>query len=287
MRVSSLSDERIIGLVSRYFVPAWLSRDRYQLGRPPREEADLVARIDADRHKKKLEGGAVCVYVVAAGGEVLATLPVQKASKPEQLAPFLRGVIAERKLAPREAADVKASAAAPPARPRPKAKDGRLFTVRTRFDGRGPNRGTSRDLVELAPAEWAVFLPPRGAKAGQAWDVPAAVAGKLLRHAYPPLPHWKAEQGKLEEATLRVKVLEVAEGGLRLRLEGRAVLIYPHQGKPTDGRVTARLVGVARCDAAATRLAALALTSEGGRYAWGWEGKPQVRAMALAVELEP
>ena len=30
MRVSSLSDDRVIDLVSRYFVPALLSRDHYQ-----------------------------------------------------------------------------------------------------------------------------------------------------------------------------------------------------------------------------------------------------------------
>src|SRR5262249_2366190 len=64
MRVSSPSDARIIRLVSRNFVPAWLSRDRYQLEAVPREEQALVARIDADRKKKALEGGAVCVYLV-------------------------------------------------------------------------------------------------------------------------------------------------------------------------------------------------------------------------------
>ena len=39
MRVSSLSNERIQGLVSRYFVPAWISRDNYQLGETAREDA--------------------------------------------------------------------------------------------------------------------------------------------------------------------------------------------------------------------------------------------------------
>src|SRR5262245_9314586 len=123
MRVSSLSDERIIKLVSSHFVPAWLSRDHYQMADPPREERELVARIDADRHKKKLEGGSVCVYIVAGDGAVLATLPVQKASKPDLLTPFLENVIATQKLDARAADAVRASAAPPPDRPRPRTKD--------------------------------------------------------------------------------------------------------------------------------------------------------------------
>src|SRR5437773_2383485 len=101
MRVSSLSDDRVIALVSRHFVPGWLSRDRYQMEKPAREEQDLVARIDADRLRKKLEGGAVCVYIVSGEGSVLATLPVQKASKPDLLITFLKKVVAAQKLTPR------------------------------------------------------------------------------------------------------------------------------------------------------------------------------------------
>src|SRR5262245_59997997 len=142
MRVSSLSDERIVKLISTYFVPAWLSRDRYQMGQPNREEQQLVRAIDADRHRKKLEGGSVCVYVVRGKGEVLATQTVHKACKPDLLAPFLQGIIDKEKLKPRDEAAVKASAAPPPDKPRPASKDGLIFTVRARFDSKGANRGT-------------------------------------------------------------------------------------------------------------------------------------------------
>ena len=134
MRVSSLSDERIIRRLSRYFVPAWVSRDHYQLDSSDREEQAFVAKIDADRRKKKLEGGAVCVYIVTPKGEVLATLPVQKACKPELLVPFLKKVIADEKLKPRRPADVKGTPAL--AKPGAKTEGGRLFVVRTRFNGR-------------------------------------------------------------------------------------------------------------------------------------------------------
>ena len=287
MRVSSLSDRRIIEQVSRYFVPAWISRDHYQLEKPDRHEQDLLARIDASRHRKRLEGGAVCVYIATGSGEVLATLPVQKASKPELLLPFLRKLAADHKLKPRQPADVKSGAAPRPVKPRPTTRGGQLFTVRTRFDEGPENRGTSRDVVELTKAEWSKLVAPEKARRGTAWKVPRAVAEKLLRQAYPPLPHWNAKLARVITCELTATVSAVKANEARLRLEGKLELVYPDRGEPTDGRVTARLVGVARCDPGRGTLTQLQLTSDGARYVWSWQGKLQPRAMSLAVELGP
>jgi hypothetical protein len=277
MRVSSLSDRRVIDLVAGHFVPVWLSRDRYQLGKIEKEERELVARIDASRRKRKLEGGAVCVYIVESSGEVLATLPVQKAGKPDLLAAFLKKVIQDEKLKPRREAIKPAAAEVPKA----KGKDGRLFAVWTRFDGK-ENRGTSRDLVELTKAEWSAFLPAK-VKKGHSWKVARGSAEKLLKNAYPPLPHWDAKLAKVVACELTATVTEAGEGDVRVRLEGKLELIYPHKGEPTDGRVTARVVGVIRCDAKGERLTALELASDGATYVWNWQGKPQTKAMSIAV----
>jgi hypothetical protein len=285
MRVSSLSDDRIISLVSRYFVPVWLSRDRYQMGKANRAEEALVARIDASRQRQRFEGGSVCVYITAADGEVLATLPVQKASKPELLVPFLRKVVDAEKLAPRKPAAVKA--APRPEAPKPAGKDSLRFTIRARFDDPGPNRGTSRDVVELARTEWSSFVAPAGARVGRSWQIPRAVAEKLLRQGYPPLPFWDAKLAKVTTCELTATVSKVTGDTVRLRLTGKLELIYPNRGEPTDGRATARLVGFARYDSAKNALTALALTSDGARYVWRWQGKPQPRDMSLSVELGP
>lgn len=279
MRVSSLSDARILALVSRYFVPVWLSRDHYQLRPPDRDEQALVARIDADRRRKRLPGGAVCVYVVRADGTVLDTLPVQKASKPELLAPFLRQIVVDQELSPRDPRTA-------PLLPGPKARQpgGLLLTIRTRFDDPGSNRGTSRDVVELTRPEWSAFLPPGKPFLGQRWTLPATLSGKLLVHAYPPLPHWKANLAKLDRGRIEGRVSALQGKRLDLRLEGNLDLIYPHLGKPTDGRVTARLVGLARVEG--EKLETLLLTSEEGLYRWHWQDRPQKRPMSLAIELE-
>src|SRR5262245_30882645 len=140
MRVSSLSDERNIDLISRHFIPVWLSRDRYQLEKVEREEQLLIGRIDQSRRAKKLEGGSVCVYVATHTGDVLATLIVHKACKPDLLQAFLKKIIADEKVKPKKLAkdDKKAE---PPA-PKAKGKDARLLAVRARIDS-GENRGLS------------------------------------------------------------------------------------------------------------------------------------------------
>jgi hypothetical protein len=276
MRVSSLSDERVVRRLSRYFVPAWVSRDHYQLAAPAREAAQLLAKLDASRREKKLEGGTVCAFVALADGTVLGTLPVGKAFKPDLLSAFLQQHIVAEKLTPREAQPTP-----PPAKAKPSSKDGRLFTVRTRFDEKGANRGTTRDVVELTREEWGAFLPPAD---GTRWTVAAATAEKLFRYTYPPLPHWEAKNSRLTACELKA---ELVAGGREqtVSLRGRVEMVYPDLGKPTDGKLTAKVVGFATVNGRS--LTSLVLASEGGRYVWHWEGKPLVKPTSFAVELDP
>jgi hypothetical protein len=285
MRVSSLSNDRIIELVSKHFVPVWISRDRYQLDEPTREERLLLGKIDLDRRQRKLESGAVCVYIARANGQVLATLPVQRAHKPELLAPFLEKIIKDGKLSSRKHKDVAASKAPPKAQPKPSTPGGRLFIVLSRFDTPGPNRGNSRDVVELTAEEWASFLPPAKAKVGKSWSIKDLVASKLLRDTYPPLPFWSSKQVKVSTAQIKATLVERNDKESRLRLEGKVELIYPVRGRADDGRVTAKVVGLATLGSKDTTLQTLLLTSDEGRYVWRWEGKPQVKAMSFAISL--
>lgn len=271
MRVSSLSDERVQRIIARHFVPVWVSRDRYQMAPASREEKDFLARLDASRRRKKLVGGAVCVYLVDHAGEVSACLPVQQASKPDLLIEFLTWQVREQKLTAREA-----PAAEKPARP------AGGFIVRTRLDTT-PNRGTSRDVIELTAKQTAALVPSGSIRVGQTHDVPADVAAALLRYAYPPLPHWDAKLAKVETARLRATVVAVEGGAARLRLEGRVEMIYPDRGKPDDARIEARLVGLARVSLGGA-LREWVLVSERATHTWHWNGKPIVRKMSLAVE---
>ncbi len=276
MRVSSLSDGRVIRLISDHFVAVWVSRDNYQLPDAVKDDKAFLAKVDASRRAKKLESGSVCVYIANHDGEVMATLPVGRACKPELLRPFLD------KLLPAER---------PPARKvvaiaeKPKGVKQRTFLVRTRFDDPGVNRGTSRDRVELTAAEAATFVPPK-AEVGTRWKIEAATAEKLLRHAYPPLPYWEAKLARVRKAELTARVVSIDGDKATLRLEGDLDLVYPYKGTPTDGKVTATLAAVAEVDVRARELKSFTLASKEGRYVWFWEGKSQPKKIAFVVELE-
>ena len=284
MRVSSLSDERVIRPISRYFVPVWVSRDNYQLDPRNKDEQVELERIDAERHKRGLEGGTVCVFVLDSGGEVLATQRVQLAYKPENLVPFLEKIIADKKLTPRDAEAIRASAVRPSA-VKPKTEDGLLVHVWTRCDQAGTNRGVSHDRVELTAAEWKAFVPAADARAGNTWILPEAVAHKLFRYCYPPGPIWRVKDCKVLKGTLKATLASESAGEARIKLEGEMELAFPNTGKPTDGRITARLVGMAHADMGKQTLTSLALVSEQADYVWYWQGKPQPIKMRIALQL--
>lgn len=286
MRVSSLSDKRVIDLLTKYFVPAWVSRDAYQLDPRTKEEQTELERIDRDRHDRGLKGGTVCVFVLAPDGDVLATLPVQQAFKPENLLPLLEKIIADQKLKPRSADAVRASAAEAPA-VKPKTKDGRFVHIWTRCDQSGANRGLSHDRVELTAAQWKAFVPAAAARPGTSWEIPESIAHKLFQYCYPPGPHWKAKDSKVREGTLKATLIEQSDREARIKLEGAMELSFPHTGKPTDGRVTARFVGAVHYDRKKKALTSLALVSEQADYVWYWQDKPQPIKMRIALEMEP
>lgn len=285
MRVSSLSDERVIRLISNYFVPAWLSRDSYQLDPRNKKEQAELERIDGERHKRGLEGGTVCVFILDPDGSVRATQRVQLAYKAENLIPFLKKIIAEGKLTPRRAEAIRATAAKPE-KIEAKTKGGRLVHIWTRCDVKGANRGTSHDRVELTAKECQAFAPPAGARPGTSWKIPDEIAGKLFQFCYPPNPHWSAKESKVLRAQLTATLTAVSAKGVQIALKGEMELSFPHTGKPSDGRVTAHFVGVGNWDAKKQTPSSLALVAQRAKYVWYWQSKPQPIDVRIALEME-
>jgi hypothetical protein len=292
MRVSSLSNPRVLDLVSKYFVPVLVSRDDYQ--REPRaadEKAELQ-RLDRERARRGLKGGNVCVFLLAANGDVLATQPVQLAYKPENLVPLLQEILTEQKLQPRSQEAIRASIAKPTGALTPKPsletssrESGRIVHIWTRLDT-GANRGLSKDRVELTAEQCKAFLPPVGTKPGASWEIPKEIAYKLFQYGYPPAPQWRTTDCQVLKGTLRATLTAMSEEEARMQLEGAMVLKFP-VGKPTEGRITAHFVGIARVDRKKQALVSLALVSEEADYVWYWQGKPQPRKMRIALELGP
>jgi hypothetical protein len=286
MRVSSLSDARVIRLISTYFVPVWLSRDAYQEVAPPQEEWAELLRIDHDCVKRGLAGGAVCVFLLDPDGTVAAAQLVQQACKPEKLAPFLEKFSHQSALGPRAAAAVKeTSAGMRTARP-PALRSHLVLHTWTRYQETEPNRGTSQDWVEYTVGEWATFLPPGKAIPGTSWRVPRAVADKLFERCYPPSPNWSVQQCKMVDAQLIATAVSLAPKEVCVRLEGKLALVHPAEGKDTDRRVKATVLGYLRYDPKHQVVISFVLASEAAESVWYWQGRPQPQKMLIAVARE-
>jgi hypothetical protein len=287
MRVSSLSDPRVLELLTKYYVPVWLSRDDYQREKRSRDEQAELSRLDAERAKRKMEGGTVCVFLVAPNGDVLATQRVLLAYQAETLIPFLKKTIADLKVEPRDPEAIRTSIAeATEAKPKTKTKDGRFVHIWTRVDNGNDNRGLSNDRVELTAEELKAFLPPAAAQPGASWTIPQEIAGKLFQYGYPPGPYWDVKECKVKRAMLTATLASASEKEAYLDLSGAMELSFP-DGKPTQGRITARFVGMARVDRDKRTLTTLGLVSEQAGLVWFWQGKPQTIKMRIAMELEP
>ncbi len=286
MRVSSLSDEKVIDLLTKYFIPVWVSRDHYQLAAPSDAEKDELLRIDRDRAKNGLEGGTVSVFILAPDGKVFASMAVQKAWKPENLAPFLQKIVSDHQLDARSATAIKDTTAAARPPSHPKSEGGVMLHVWVRDEGMKDNRGVSQDWVEWTAAEWRSLAPAADARPGSTLALPRETAGKLFRRLYPPGPRWDARDAELASGKLTATVVSTNDSEVGLRLEGEADVIFPSTGHPTDGRIKAKLVGAVRYDKAKRAFTSLVLTSEQAEYVWYWEGKPQPRKLLMAVELE-
>lgn len=284
MRVSSLSNPRVIELISKYFVPAWFSRDFYQIPGDHQDEKKEMLRIDRERAKRRMDGGNVAVYILAPDGKLMASQRVQTACKPENLIPFLEKAIADQKLKPRNE-DAVRDTTAKAASLKPKNEGGRIFHIWTRLDT-GVERGLSNDRVELSAKQCKAFLPPADAKVGATWTIPEEINQKLYKYCYPPGPQWIEVLSEVMKGKMKATLASLSEDEARITLQGEMELKFP-VGKPTEGRITAHFVGAAHVDRKKQTLTSFELVSTKADYVWNWQGKPQPRTMRIALELEP
>jgi len=287
MRVGPLSDDKIIDLLTKYFVPVWLSNDHFQLAAPSDAEQSEVMRIYRERERRHLATGTVCVVVLAPDASVAATLRLHQAADPEILGPFLQKIVDDGKLNPRSAEAIRATTAASPPLAKPRTEGGMVLHVLTRFADMKPNRGVSQDWLEWTPAEWSAFAPAKDAAVRAVQTVPKETAYNLFRRLYPPWATWDPRKCQVVGGTLTTAVVAVEGGEIRLRLEGEGEMRVPVGDDPVGGKITVRLVGAARYDTARRAFTSFALVSDRAEFLRYWKGAPLPAKMMVGVEMEP
>jgi hypothetical protein len=271
----SLSDERVVSSLNRYFVPVYLANEDYRDGgAAPAEERAELQRIHREGHAAKLSVGTVHAFVLAPDGRLMDSLHVVDAAKADNLVAMLDRTV--KKL------DVKGGE--PLVRPAPPAcpaapPGGLLLHLTARYLEK---RGDRYALVQDAGGNWSALpgedwipltaeeaagLIPAGKPApGQAWQLPAAVTNKLLTHFYPPTENNDVSKNRIEQARLTGTVLAAAGGVARGRIEGALRMGHSFYHKEDGNTAEAAVAGYVEWEPATRRVRSLKLTTVDATY---------------------
>lgn len=264
-RKTSLNDDRVIALLNRAFVPVYSSSDDHRAGgTASAEEKAERLRIYHATHDAKLHIGDECVYILTPDGAPLDGINLRTAKNADLLIGRLEQAvqILGTKTGPPVAPIV-------PQAPPPSTPPGALLlhlTARS-FVQKAWWELPAENWLVLSPEEQTALLPASSAAAGTSWHISSATAGRLLTHFYPPTENNDTVSNRLEEKSLRGKVLMTQDGLVRARVEG--TLKMKHQFYPNrqdDEFVNARIVGILEFEAATQRIKSFRLVTEDATY---------------------
>ncbi len=271
LRVSALSDEKVVHLVSTNFVPVALDLVAMKRDKADPGPEGLLWRPIQTRLKNFYQG----ICIVTPDGEVLVNQQDPPPAADKSMTAHLL-----------ECIDQGLKAWGRPLEPRPQeARDpwphrgvgylpdgGVSLAVNLRHTLNharpvAPLGALAADSISLSKAEWAKLAPP-AVKAGAEWSVPEDVGRKfnrLLSGFSDQVTLTRPEEVK--EVRLVGRVERVEGGVAYLRYEGRIAGVHeldfePHIGKPTHAK--AKLVGAGTCDAKDGRRRSFTLVADGG-----------------------
>jgi hypothetical protein len=265
----TLSNDEVISLVNRYFVPVYVSNEDYRgkSATAPEEERKAYDAIYRAALAKKLSTGTVHLYLLAPDGEPIDAIHVAHA-KPEKVVASLKAAI--EKLGTPEGKTL--------VEPRPQAAAPRAGAdaLVLHLIARGtPEKAAGfwrelpgEDFIVYARDEWLKFLPPAGAAVGAAWDVDREVALKLLHYFYPSTENNDISKNEVEQAEMKATL--VAAG--RVRLDVRLRMKHPFYHKKDDARVEATAVGVVEFEGAGPQVRKFRMATEKATYNGGTFG---------------
>jgi hypothetical protein len=270
-----LSNNRVITLLNRYFVPVYTANEDYRDGgsASPEERAELE-RIHREGHAKKLSVGSVHAYVLGPDGELVDSLHVAEAFKIERLISMLEGSVSRLGTAAAEPVVKPASQSAPPAAAgelvlhltaRYLERKGDAYSL---IEDAGGNWSAfpGEDWIRLSKAQWSRLMPPVGAKPGATWEIAPDTAKILFNRFYPPTENNNLSKNRIERQSLKGTILSVNGRLAVARLEGSLKMSHPFYHKEDGKQVEAGVIGYLRFDPRTRQIRTLQLVTDEAHY---------------------
>lgn len=283
MRAGPLSNNNVIDLLNRYFVPVFVSNEDYQ------EKSGVASPVEKKEYRrlfdefleKKLPCGTVHVYLIGPDGHAIDSMHVANASRTEKLLAMLQRCIDRLGVHPGEPLVKPKDTSVPPSAP----AGALVLHLVSRGENTGPQGGSWREFpaenwIVLSAGQAEGLLPPKKPSPGITYEVSSAAATKILQYFYPQSEDPNdSPWTKIDVQSLKGVVLSVNDGTATARLEGRLQLhrdFYP--GKYSPERMTAALLGFVQWEPETHRITSFKLVTD--------EAKKDDEHYAVAVGME-
>lgn len=298
MRAGPLSNETVISLLNSSFVPVYVdgvylshneaaSAEEKAAYRRLFEEFSRFNREAEAKGGAKTSIGSVHAYILTADGRAFDSLHVAEAKASRVIEMLRRAIEQLQPAAGGPAVEPAAQSSAPQAPPgslvlhltarylhvKPGEQDTPAELVPVHTSALGTDRAgnwsdlPSENWIVLEPAEGKKLVPAGDLAVGRSWEIDREVATKIYSRFYPDTEANDFADNRIDRQSLRAKVVSVADGLARVRLEGELKMkhpFYPH--REDDNFVDAAVAGYLDYEIGPRRIRSLRLVTDEATY---------------------
>jgi hypothetical protein len=272
MRAGPLSNQRVIDLLNRYFVPVYAVNEDYSSkGRASKDEKAERERIFKAGYAAKKSVGTVHVYIVAPNGDLVDSMHVAEAAKPAKLIALLEKTVTDLKVAAGEPV-VKAHPQSE--RPACEADCLTLHLTARSLDGKGAwSEFPGENWIVLSPADQQQLTGKREkVQVGDTWEVGPETSQKILTYFYPATENNDVSKNHFLNQRLGATVVSAEGKTARARLAGNFRMEHSFYHKP-DGKIAeGSVVGFVDFTPENGRVTGFRMISDKATYAGGTFG---------------
>lgn len=251
MRAGPLSNDKVIALLNRFYIPVYTSNEDYadkSTAVTPEEKAEKQ-RIFIEFSDARLGTGDVHVYILKPDGHALAGLDIGSAMNIEKEVALLEQSAAKLGTAAGDPVIAPRATSAPP-----KADPGALILHLTaRGQGTGPKAGSWREFpsenwIILKRDQWLKLLPsanPGPGAVGNAWDMDREVMAEPLHRFYPQTEETTDDaRTQIDRQEMRATIVSIESGVTTARIAGKLSMRRTNtSGKPDSNLIEADIAG--------------------------------------------
>jgi hypothetical protein len=268
MRAGPLSNNQVIDLLNRYFVPVYTSnQDSGPQGHGSAEEQAEHIRIYREAMRSPCGAGAVFVFILNPEGQVIGGMDAAHASRGNALVQMLEDAVQKLHTIPGPPLVQPTPQSLPPSSD---ASTLVLHLTARSFRKVAPwGEVPAENWIVLSRTEWQELLPPQDLKAGLPWSLPKAITDKLMSKFYPPMEEidTQSDRSRIERVSIRGTIISMTPHLIQARLDASLRMKRTfYARRDDDNYIDATAIGLLEFDAIDRQIRDFELVTEKATY---------------------